>query len=582
MTRAFAGIIASTGTASAPVHMRQAVEHVVRRSVTNAAAEQTRLRSAIERSRRELEAAAVDLRKSGSEAALVFDAHLLMHGDAMLVDAALALIEEDKVCAEWAVRATVRTIKAPLESSSSAYLRERATDIEQVGNHIVRELRGERSPQPTTRCVVVADELSPAFAMELMANKSDKHVVGVVTEGGSASSHTAILAAALGVPALVGVSGITKATRHGQEVLVDALRGQVVIEPSVQEKSEALERRRAHQLFSDALFARIGEPARTLDGVDVSVAANIELPEEASAAAESGAAGVGLYRTEFLFLARDTLPSEEEQFLAYRSVLAGADARVVFRALDIGGDKLPRSERLQVGPNPALGLRSIRLLLRRPKLLRTQVRGILRAATLGPASLMFPLVTSVEDLQAAKALVASFREELEAEGVRCGPLPIGAMVEVPAAALQVSALCAEAAFLSVGTNDLVQYTLAADRGNPDMAKSASALHPAVIRLLALVAEESTVPVSVCGEMAGDPLAMPLLLGLGYRSLSVPPLRVPLVAEVVRRSEMSVLERIATECRAAATTEGVRAHLRGQLRASLGELWSGANLLSGND
>lgn len=579
MTGPFDGIIASPGAASAPAHMRQAVEHVVRRTVTNAAVEQGRLRTAIERSRAELEAAAGELRESGSEAALVFDAHLLMHGDAMLVDAALALIDNERVCAEWAVHATVQTIKVPLEASSNAYLRERATDIEQVGHHIVRELRGQRSPQPTARCVVVADELSPAFAMELMANKSDRHVVGVVTEGGSASSHTAILAAALGVPALVGVSGITEAARHGQEVLVDALRGQVIIEPSVQEKSEALERRRSHQLFRDALVARIGEPIRTLDGVDVGVAANIELPEEAAAAAESGASGVGLYRTEFLFLARDTLPSEEEQFLAYRSVLEGAEAQVVFRALDIGGDKLPRSERVPVGQNPALGLRSIRLLLRRPQLLRTQVRAILRAARFGPASLMFPLVTSVEDLRAAKILVASFREELQEEGVRCGPLPIGAMVEVPAAALQVSALCAEAAFLSVGTNDLVQYTLAADRGNPDMARSASALHPAVIRLLAIVAEESSVPVSVCGEMAGDPLAMPLLLGLGYRSLSVPPLRVPLVAEVVRRSDMNTLQRIARECRLETTTEAVRAHLRRELESSLGELWSGANLLS---
>lgn len=578
MTRAFDGIIASTGAASAPAHMQQAVEHVVRRTVKSAASEHVRLRAAIERSRRELEAAAESLRESGSEAALVFDAHLLMHGDAMLVDSALTLIDEERVCAEWAVHATVQTIKAPLEASTSAYLRERATDIEQVGSHIIRELRGERSRQPTTRCVVVADELSPGFAMELMANKSEQRVVGVVTEGGSASSHTAILAAALGVPALVGVHGITQAARHGQEVLVDALRGQVIIEPSVKEKSEALERRRSHQLFQDSLFARIGEPTKTLDGVDVSVAANIELPEEAKTAAESGADGVGLYRTEFLFLARDTLPSEEEQFLAYRSVLQGAKAQVVFRALDIGGDKLPRSERLHVGPNPALGLRSIRLLLRRPKLLRTQVRGILRAAALGQASLMFPLVTSVEDLQAAKALVASFREELEGEGVACGPLAIGAMVEVPAAALQVGALCTEAAFLSVGTNDLVQYTLAADRGNPEMAPGASALHPSVIRLLALIAEEATVPVSVCGEMAGDPLAMPLLLGLGYRRLSVPPLRVPLVAEVVRRSQMDALQRIAAECRALTTTAAVRAHLRTELRSSLGDLWVGANLL----
>jgi phosphotransferase system enzyme I (PtsI) len=579
LTRIFEGIIASSGAASAPAYMRQAAGHVVRRSVKDAAREQLRLRSAISRSRRELKSAAESLRESGSEAALVFDAHLLMHGDAMLVDAALALIDEESVCAEWAVHATVQTIKAPLDSSTSAYLRERATDIEQVGRHIVRELRGERASQPTGRCVVVAHELSPGFAMELMANKSEQRVVGVVTEGGSASSHTAILAAALGVPALVGVQGITRAVEYGHEVLVDALRGQVIVEPSVKEKSEALERRRSHQLFRDSLLARIGAPTQTLDGVEISVAANIELPEEAAAAATSGAAGVGLYRTEFLFLARDTLPSEEEQFLAYRSVLKGADDEVVFRALDIGGDKLPRSARLQVGQNPALGLRSIRLLLRRPELLRTQVRAILRAATLGHASLMFPLVTSVEDLRAAKVLVASFRAELEAEGVRCGPLPIGAMVEVPAAALQVGALCTEAAFLSVGTNDLVQYTLAADRSDPEMAQGASALHPAVIRLLALVAAEATVPVSVCGEMAADPLAMPLLLGLGYRRLSVPPLLVPLAAEVVRRCHMETLKRIARECCTQMTTSAVRDHLKAELRGSLGPLWVGANLLA---
>ena len=188
------------------------------------------------------------------------------------------------------------------------------------------------------------------------------------------------------------------------------------------------------------------------------------------------------------------------------------------------------------------------------------------------------MVTSVEDLQAAKALVASFRDELESEGVRCGALPIGAMVEVPAAALQVGALCTEAAFLSVGTNDLIQYTLAADRDNPEMAHAASALHPAVIRLLALIADEASVPVSVCGEMADDPLAMPLLLGLGYRRLSVPPLRVPLVAEVVRRCRMEMLQRTARECCALTTTSAVRSHLRSQLRGTLGDLWVGANLL----
>ncbi len=496
-----------------------------------------------------------------------------MHSDAMLADAAYQLIRESGVGAEWAVEQTVETLSAPLRASSAHYFRERADDVAHVGRHLLRHLRGDAElalPQ-SHEVVLFAADLSPAEAARVFARD---HLLGVVLETGSATSHTALLARAMEVPAVVGARGVLDRVLPGETVVVDGIRGRVLIGPDEEERQRAHDRAGRYRAFAEGLLERRAEPVATRDGVEITVRANLEIPEEIELAQTHGARGVGLYRTEFLLLHRGAAPNEEAQLAVYRQVTEEmAPAPVVFRTFDLGGDKLPPGQRLARGPNPAMGLRAMRLLRRRPELLRAQIRALLRAATAGDLRIMFPMIGGLADLREARAFVTRCAEELEAEGVEHRVPPLGCMVEVPAAALRVARLAEEADFLSVGTNDLVQYTLAADRTDPEVAGVASPLDPAVLELLGRIVEGAEgCSLSMCGDMASNPLALPLVLGLGYRSLSVAVGSLPLVLEVIRQLDLGELEALAAEAREADDAAAVSALVRERLAEPLGELW----------
>jgi len=566
------GIPASLGVGVGPSFVVPRPGRALRRHVSGREAEVERLRTAIEEGRAEIERARDSL-EGKSEISLVLDAQLLLHSDAMLADAAYQLIRDSGVGAEWAVEQTVDALSAPLRASSARYFRERADDIAHVGRHLLRHLRGDGElTLPTTRKVVLfAADLSPAEAARVFAESG---LLGVVLETGSATSHTALLARALEVPAVVGARGVLDRVLSGDVVVVDGIRGRVILEPDDAERQIADDRAGRYRAFARGLLERRAEPVATRDGVEITVRANLELPEEAELARTHGARGVGLYRTEFLLLHRGAAPDEEAQLATYREVIEEmAPAPVVFRIFDLGGDKLPPDQRFARGPNPAMGLRAMRLLRRRPELLRTQVRALLRATTAGDLRIMFPMIGGLADLREAKAFVERCAEELSAERIEHELPPLGCMVEVPAAALRVSRLAAECDFLSVGTNDLVQYTLAADRTDPEVAEVASPLDPAVLMLLGQIADGAEgSALSMCGDMASDPLALPLVLGLGYRSLSVAVGSLPLVLEMIRQLDLGELASLAAEACEADDAAAVATLVRERCGEPLGQLW----------
>lgn len=566
------GIAASLGVVVGNVHLVPRVGRAPRRRAADRTKEVTRLRTALEATRAELQLARDGL---DAEMGLVLDALLLMHSDQLFVGATVERIERDGIVAEWALERTVASLKAPLLASTSRYFRERADDLEHVGQHVLRHLRGDadRWVLPDRELVLVATDLSPADAVRLLG---DPRVLALVTEVGSATSHTALLARALEVPAVVGVRGLLDRLEGAPEAVVDALRGRVIVSPDGVERDEALCRGLRFARFTRALRDRALEAPRTRDGVVVDVLANIELPAEAGAACAHGAAGIGLYRTEFLYLERGA-PDEDEQLAVYASVVeAAGDSEVVLRTFDLGGDKLPRQMGVPVGPNPALGLRALRLALRRPELFRAQVRAMLRAASRGRVRLLLPLVTTVDELRSARALIESCAQELEVEGLPYRRVPVGAMIETPAAAIRARCLAAEVDFFSIGTNDLVQYTLAADRADPEVAALADPADPTVLELLRRVVDASGVqplPVTMCGDMAADPVALPLVLGLGLRRLSVPLAALPFVQETSRRLDTRTLPALVDEALACRSAQEVRALVCARLGAELGALWA---------
>jgi phosphoenolpyruvate-protein phosphotransferase len=406
--------------------------------------------------------------------------------------------------------------------------------------------------------IVVADELAPADAAALDPGK----VRGLVTAGGGPTSHGAILARALGVPAVAGAGPAALAVPDGTELALDGEAGTVTVAPAPELRTRLEARAAREEREREAERSAAREPARTRDGHRVEVAANVGTEADAAAAARFGAEGVGLLRTELLFTGRATLPGEEEQSRAYAAVARALPGRpVIVRALDVGADKPLAALPQPPEANPFLGARGIRLLLERPELLRTQLRAVLRVVAEPPLRVMLPMVATLQELRAARAVAERARDELTAEGV---PVParleLGIMVEVPAAALSARALAREADFLSVGTNDLSQYVLAAERGNPRVAGLVDALHPAVLRLVAMAvegAEEAGRWVGVCGELAADPAATAVLVGLGVRELSMSPPAIPRVKRMVRELELPAARELARAALAAGSAAEVR-------------------------
>ncbi|MGD9696340.1 MAG: phosphoenolpyruvate--protein phosphotransferase [Thermoleophilia bacterium] len=494
--------------------------------------ESASLREAIAATRADLAAARdAAARRAGAEAAQIVDAQALMLDDDALIAAAEAAIGGGEGAAR-AWDAAVRAAAAAYAALDDPYLRARGADLAEVGRRVLGHLAGA-GREDAAQGVLVAADLGAAEAAAL----DPEAVVAVVTAGGGPTSHPAIIARALGIPYVAGAGPAVLALADGTPLLVDGAAGTVVVDPSPAER-EDFERRRAEDARrAEAARARAHEPAVTRDGHRIEVAANAGAPGDAADAVRNGADGIGLLRSEFLFLGRRDAPDEDEQVAAYAEVAALLDGRrLVLRTLDAGADKplpylsMPRED------NPFLGVRGIRLSLARPELLVAQLRAALRVAADAPLSVMFPMVSEPAELDEALALLSRTRESLAADGLAAGAVEVGTMIEVPAAALSAGALAARCDFLSIGTNDLVQYTMAAERGNGGVARLSDPLHPAVLRLIDRVVRDAAphaCRIAVCGEAASDPIAAPLLVGLGVEELSVAPGRVAATKEAVR-------------------------------------------------
>ena len=430
-----------------------------------------------------------------------------------------------------------------------SYFRERGGDFEAVGERLIRALLGlpELRPGAETPAgsIAVGTDLAPLDPFQLQA----AGVLGIVTEHGGKTSHAALVARALELPYVVGVKQLVGRVLPGVTIIVDGARGDVVVDPSPEALQTYRARATAQRHRDTQLLAEKDLPALTTDGVGIHLHANVESLLGVASVTASGAEGIGLFRTEFLYLERADLPTEEEQYRDALSVLnAVGGLPVTFRTLDLGGDKLPSAFRMPEGANPALGVRSIRFSLERPDIFRTQLRALYRASASGPVRLILPLVTGADELQRALAICASVRADLTAEGIAYDPdLRLGIMLETPSAALTVDLLARQVDFFSIGTNDLIQYTFAADRENDDVAHLRHPLQPALLRLLKQMiddAAQARVPIAICGDLASDPSLTWLLLGLGLRDLSMDPHSIPMVKAIIRRSSLADAEALA--------------------------------------
>jgi phosphocarrier protein FPr len=503
-------------------------------------------REAVQADLRDLRASAAE--RAGAEAADILDAQLLLLGDEALVEASEAGIASGAPAARaWddAVRAAARGY----EALDDEYLRARATDLLDVGRRVLERLAGAGPREAAAdgaaeAAILVAGEVGAADAAAL----DPARVAGMATAGGGPTSHAAIIARALGIPAVAGLGPRILAVAAGTPLLLDGDDGTVVVAPGDEARAAHRAQREEAERRMAAARERAGEPAVTRDGRHVEVAANAGAPGDVERAVAEGADGVGLFRTEFLFLGRGAAPGEDEQRLAYAEAAAALGGRrLVLRTLDAGADKPLPYLGQPPEENPFLGVRGLRLALARPELLRTQLRAMLGAAAQAPLSVMFPMVSDAGELREALRLLDEARDSLAEEGRGAGEVEVGAMVEVPAAALAAAALAAQVDFLSIGTNDLVQYTMAAERGNAGVARLSDPLHPAVLRLIAAVTEAASrhaCRVAVCGEAGSDPAAIPLLVGLGVVELSVAPRRVPLVKAAVREVETEAARKLA--------------------------------------
>lgn len=489
--------------------------------------------------------------QDGGGDAAILEAYAAMVGDGTLARRVEQLIRADLHCADWAVAGAIRGLADSIRAVPDAYLRDRARDVEFAGRQLLQALGGKLDPRYRTRIdepsVVVARDLSPADTAAMVREP----VVGIVTEVGSRTSHTAIMARALKIPAVVGVHDALQRIRHGAELVVDGLAGRVVVQPSELQRHQAERRSARYQAFAHQLADSRGEPARTRDGTRVELRANIELPSEAETAREQGAEGVGLFRTEFLYVDRLLPPTEREQAETYGQVVESmAGQPVTLRTFDIGGDKFVTSFQAPEELNPLLGLRAVRLALSEPAVFMEQLRAMVRAAAWGDVRIMVPFVSSIEELSAVRAMLAQAQKQVRERGLECPDvIPLGVMIELPAAAVMADVFAEQADFLSIGTNDLIQYALAVDRTNRELASLASPFHPAVLRLVDGViraARQADCPVAVCGAMAAVPFGALLLVGLGLRELSMEAVAIPEIKAALGRVELAELEEAAAQ------------------------------------
>jgi phosphoenolpyruvate-protein phosphotransferase (PTS system enzyme I) len=504
-----------------------------------------------------------------AEMGAFLDLHLMILNDAMLSVAPRELIRTRRWNAEWALAHQMEILVHRFEEIEDAYLRERKADVQQVVERVLKGMLGTghtpSPPEHEENIIVVAHDFSPA---DMILFKQHQFA-GFVTDLGGVTSHTAIVARSLNLPAIVGLHHARQMIREGELLIADGTAGVLIVNPDRQVLAEYQLRQGQFELERQKLKRLKTTPAATLEGVPIELQANIELPEDVEHALDVGAMGVGLFRSEFLFLNRDNLPDEDEQFEAYRQVVQAMEGRpVTIRTLDLGADKTINGEQF-AGPNPALGLRAIRFCLAEPQMFLTQLRAILRASHYGKVRLLVPMIVHAHEIDQVLHYVAVARDTLTHGGIPFDPgVPVGGMIEVPGAALAVGGFMKKLAFLSIGTNDLIQYTLAIDRTDDNVAHLYDPLHPAVLFLVAhtiRAANKAGVPVAVCGEMAGEPELTRLLLGLGLRQFSMHPAQLLAVKQQVLRSSIPEVEVLAQRILRSEDAERTRG-LLGRLNA----------------
>ena len=509
------------------------------------------------------------------EHAFILDTQLMIVDDGMLSESTMDTITKEKMNAEWALKKSLQKIRQLFQQIDDGYIRERINDVEYVAERVLRNLAGkeqESLSEITDRVIIVAHDLSPADTSEMNIGK----VKGFITDVGGPTSHTAIMAQALEIPAVLGLESITQRVQDGVLLIVDGNSGEVIIDPddeviiSYQEKQLELERYRSS-------IDRIGHlPAETVDGHRIAVQANLELLEEVVPARDHGAEGIGLYRTEFLYLRSKGVPSEKELFEDYKELAEiVAPAPVNIRTLDIGGDKFSSDLNLTREMNPALGLRAIRFCLKEPKIFKSQLRAILRASVYGQVRLLFPMISGLQEILDTKKILKDVKKELNKKKIKYARnIKVGIMMEIPSAVTMADALAKHVDFFSIGTNDLIQYALAIDRINEHVAYMYQPFHPAILKMIqqvVMAAKNAGIKVAICGEMAGDPLCAFILVGLGLDELSMSAQSIPMIKKIVRSISMKEAQADLEQIMQLETAKEVRKFIVKKMKPLISEL-----------
>lgn len=500
----------------------------------------------------------------GADKAAIFEAHLMLLEDPETISGTESKIDQDMVNAEYAFNEVISQFIAIFESMDNDYMRERAADLRDVSTRVIKNMMGIKSVDLSAldeEVVLIAHDLTPSETAMMDKEK----VVGFITNIGGRTSHTAIMARSLEIPAVVGLGNITEAAIDVDMVAINGDSGEVILSPDAAQLETYMNLKSEYETMKNALKELSGQESVTLDGVGVELAGNIGTPKDVKGLIKNDAEGVGLYRTEFIYMDRDTLPTEEEQFESYKKVLESMNQKpVVIRTLDVGGDKNLSYLKIDEEMNPFLGYRAIRLCLDEVEIFKTQLRALLRASVYGQLKIMFPMISSLEELKAAKAILEAVKVDLTAEGLAYSDdIQVGMMIEVPSAAINSDILAKHVDFFSIGTNDLIQYTCAVDRMNEKIHKLYNPFNPAVLRLIKMVIEnghKEGIWVGMCGEMAGDERMIPILLGLGLNEFSMSPISILPARKLIRSLSAEAMKRYADEVLSLDSAEAIEAFI----------------------
>ena len=563
------GINASPGICIGKAYLvdKEGVDVISRYAIPKAqvANELKRFKAAVKKSRDELRAIIENMPEDFRQQINILETQEVLIKDKLLYGKTITVIEQERVNAEWALKKVVSQLKSIFQEMADPYLKERASDVVNLADRIMRNLVGAKQiniGQIDKRVILVAGDLSPAETSQIRLEK----IKGFITDKGGKASHTGIIARTLEIPAVVATGEATATIKNDDLIILDGVAGTVIIQPSERTLVKYEKRRMRYERQKAAINRRSRLPAETLDGQSVKVLGNIELPEEVVAVINYGGDGIGLYRTEFQYMRRPRFPDEDELYDKYSDVVqVMAPKPVTIRTLDINGDKAIAAENGFNEANPALGLRGIRYCLQRPEIFRTQLRAILRAAVFGQVRIMFPMVATQREVVQAKEAVKKAAGSLAQEGVPFGEeFEIGVLIEIPSAVIMADAIAEEADFFSIGTNDLIQYTLAIDRTNKNVAHLFRPLDPAILRMLKRItdiAHQKNIKVFICGEMASYPIHVPILLGLGMDEMSMNPQAIPTIKQMIRSIQISDTKPLVEEALKLRSAEKVFALLR---------------------